>query len=124
MTTLGPTFLIVSTYFPPHVGGVEVLAQGQARVLADRGYNVVVATTLTDPGAARTQVCDGYLEAPRLYAEENTHTVCIDEMTGIQALERVAATLPMKPGQTECREFEYKRHGTLSRVLRRRLLTP
>ena len=58
------------------------------------------------------QVCACYLEAPRLYAEENTHTVCTDEMTGIQALERVAATLPMTPGQVECREFEYKRHGT------------
>ena len=59
-------------------------------------------------------VCDCYLQAPRLYAEENTHTVCIDEMTGIQALERVAATLPMQPGKTECQEFEYKRHGTLT----------
>lgn len=57
-------------------------------------------------------VCSGYLEAPRLYPEANTHTGCTDEMTGIQALERVAAPLPMKPGQTECREFEYQRHGT------------
>jgi len=61
-------------------------------------------------------VCDCYQEAPRLYHEENTHTVCTDEMTGIQALERVAATLPMKPGQVECREFEYKRHGTLTLI--------
>jgi hypothetical protein len=51
-----------------------------------------------------------------LYREENTHTVCTDEMTGIQALERVAATLPMQPGQTECREFEYKRHGTTTLI--------
>lgn len=62
------------------------------------------------------RVCDCYQEAPRLYATENTHTVCTDEMTGIQALERVAATLPMKPGQTECREFEYKRHGTTTLI--------
>lgn len=62
------------------------------------------------------EVCDCYLNASRLHAEENTHTVCIDEMTGIQALERIAATLPMKPGQTECREFEYKRHGTLTLI--------
>lgn len=33
-------------------------------------------------------------------------------MTGIQALERVAASLPMKPGLVERREFEYRRHGT------------
>jgi len=39
-------------------------------------------------------------------------TVSIDEMTGIQALERAAKTLPMKPGHVERREFEYVRHGT------------
>lgn len=62
------------------------------------------------------EVCDCYLEAPRLYAEENTHTVCTDEMTGIQALERIAPTLPMGMGKTECREFEYERHGTLTLI--------
>lgn len=36
----------------------------------------------------------------------------VDEMTGIQALERIAPSLPMLPEQTERREFEYKRHGT------------
>lgn len=39
-------------------------------------------------------------------------TLSIDEMTGIQALERSAPGLPMKPGQPERREFEYIRHGT------------
>ena len=33
-------------------------------------------------------------------------------MTGVQALERAAKTLPMKPGHVERREFEYVRHGT------------
>jgi len=33
-------------------------------------------------------------------------------MTGIQALERIAPTKRMKPGQEERREFEYQRHGT------------
>jgi transposase len=61
-------------------------------------------------------VCTCYLEAPQLYAEANTHTVCTDEMTGIQALQRVAATLPLKPGRVECREFEYRRHGTLTLI--------
>ena len=36
----------------------------------------------------------------------------VDEKTGIQALERLHPTLPMKPGQTEKQEFEYRRHGT------------
>jgi hypothetical protein len=34
-------------------------------------------------------------------------------MTGIQALERNAETIPMKPGQPARIEFEYTRHGTL-----------
>jgi transposase len=38
--------------------------------------------------------------------------VSIDEMTGIQALERRAPSLPMRPGKVERREFEYIRHGT------------
>jgi hypothetical protein len=33
-------------------------------------------------------------------------------MTGIQALERAAKSLPMKSGHVERREFEYIRHGT------------
>ncbi len=35
-------------------------------------------------------------------------------MTGIQALERIAPTLPMQAGVVERREFESERHGTLS----------
>jgi transposase len=33
-------------------------------------------------------------------------------MTGIQALERIAPGLPMRPGKVELREFEYRRNGT------------
>ena len=40
------------------------------------------------------------------------HTVSLDEMTGIQALERRAPNLPMRPDAVERREFEYVRHGT------------
>jgi transposase len=38
--------------------------------------------------------------------------VSIDEMTGIQALERIAPSKPMQSGKVELREYEYKRHGT------------
>jgi transposase len=34
-------------------------------------------------------------------------------MCGIQALERIAPSIPMRPGQPERIEFEYKRNGTL-----------
>lgn len=37
-------------------------------------------------------------------------------MTGIQALERIAQTKPVRPGLVERREFEYERHGTLSLI--------
>jgi hypothetical protein len=33
-------------------------------------------------------------------------------MTGIQALERTMPDIPMKPGRSVKREFEYIRHGT------------
>lgn len=39
-------------------------------------------------------------------------TISLDEMTGIQALERAMPNLPMKPGRPEKAEFEYIRHGT------------
>lgn len=40
--------------------------------------------------------------------------VCIDEKTGMQALERKAATQPARPGRAGRYEYEYIRHGTLS----------
>jgi len=69
-----------------------------------------------DPEVFQQQVetvCQTYLEAPGLYFQENTHTVSVDEMPGVQALERIARTIPMQPGQPARIEFEYKRHGTL-----------
>ncbi len=62
-------------------------------------------------------ICDLYLAAPALHARaarapRGTHVVSTDEMTGIQALERAAPTLPMWSGHPERREFEYIRHGT------------
>jgi len=45
-------------------------------------------------------------------ADDTHRTISIDEMTGIQALERIAPGLPMMPGKVERLEFEYRRHGT------------
>ncbi len=56
-------------------------------------------------------VCDLYAAAPALH-DQGVHVVSTDEMTGIQALERAAPTLPLRPGHVERREFEYVRHGT------------
>jgi transposase len=44
-------------------------------------------------------------------------------MTGVQALERKHLGLPMQPGAVERREFEYTRHGTLTFILSRDVVT-
>ncbi len=38
--------------------------------------------------------------------------LCVDEKSGIQALDRTAPLLPMRPGQIERRTHDYSRHGT------------
>jgi transposase len=60
-------------------------------------------------------VCQLHQQAKALL-EQGIHLVSTDEMTGIQALERAKATLPMRPGKVERQEFEYIRHGTLSLI--------
>jgi len=54
-------------------------------------------------------------EVLRVYYETRAseHIICLDEKTGIQALERLHPDLPMEPGRPVRREFEYTRHGTL-----------
>src|ERR1700682_5601515 len=73
-------------------------------------------TTEKDPRRFDEQVktvCDTYLTAPQRERIEGTHTVCVDEMTGLQALERIAPSKAMIAGKCERIEFEYTRHGTL-----------
>ena len=67
-----------------------------------------------DPEAFVAQVaavCQVYQQAPAL-AQQGEHVMSTDEKTGIQALERAAPTLPLKPGMVERPEYEYIRHGT------------
>ena len=40
--------------------------------------------------------------------------LCVDEKSQIQALDRTAPLLPMRPGQAERRSHDYRRHGTTS----------
>ena len=60
-------------------------------------------------------VCEVYEATPAL-AAQGTHVTSTDEMTGVQALERLHPSLPMLPGRVERVEFEYDRHGTLSLI--------
>jgi putative transposase len=66
------------------------------------------------------EICEVYAKAKER-AEQGERTISHDEMTGVQALERVYPDLPMEPsspkipkGRVMYREFEYERHGTLS----------
>lgn len=54
-----------------------------------------------------------YQQAPEL-AKQGQRTESLDEMTGVQAVERKHPDVPMSTGKVLLREFEYKRHGTLS----------
>jgi len=56
-------------------------------------------------------ICQTYLAAAENEAN-GIHSVSVDEKTSIQALERLAPTIPMSPGKPERREYNYERHGT------------
>jgi len=66
------------------------------------------------------EICEVYIKA-NLRAEQGERTISLDEMTNVQALERIYPDLPMQEQSPETpkglvvyREFEYIRHGTLS----------
>ena len=102
---------IVDSISATHVG--RILAEAELQPHRSRYW---LNSGAMDPEQFRLQVetiCATYLEAPGRLAKENIHTISTDEKTGIQALERIAATLPMKPGRIEGIEFEYSRHGTV-----------
>ena len=50
-----------------------------------------------------------YLDPP-----DRALVLCVDEKSQIQALDRTAPLLPMRPGQVERRSHDYVRHGTTS----------
>lgn len=71
-------------------------------------------TTEKDPQKFQAEVenvCQTYLEAPAK-AAEGVHTVSVDEMTSVQAIERNAPDKPAEPDSERKQEFEYTRHGT------------
>ena len=67
-----------------------LLAEAQLQPHKSRSW---LNTKEKDPEVFEQQmqtVCECYQRAPELLAQFNTHTVCMDEMTSIQALERIA----------------------------------
>jgi transposase len=56
-------------------------------------------------------ICEVYNEASDK-KKDGIITISVDEMTGVQALERTVENIPMKQGSVEKVEYEYIRHGT------------
>lgn len=54
-------------------------------------------------------MCEVYHETSQ---KEDELVISTDEMTGVQALERIEKELPMSKGKPVAIEFEYERHGT------------
>jgi hypothetical protein len=57
--------------------------------------------------------CQVYAQAVER-ARQGERSISLDELTGVQAIERKHPDLPMQAGHVLRREFEYLRHGTLS----------
>jgi transposase len=105
---------IVETLSPRHLG--RILAEMDLQPHRHRYW--LTNERDHDPAAFDADVqaiCELYAAAPTL-ALHGTHLESLDEKTGIQALERMHPTRPMRPGQVELREFEYERHGTLALI--------
>jgi transposase len=83
------------------------------RILAERvlqPHRFRYWLTRTDPEFEQKmeEMVNLYLDSPR-----HSRLLCIDEKPGIQALQPLYPTLPMRPGQIERQEFEYIRHGVV-----------
>jgi len=93
----------------PHIGWTTVqriLSQGDVRPHLVRGW-----LHSPDPQFREkvTEICELYLNPP-----PGTTVLCVDEMTGVQALQRRFPDHwgPGRPRGCPRREWEYKRHGT------------
>ena len=62
--------------------------------------------------AKAQEICQLYLDAPRLWQKQGELVVCTDEKTGILIRQRKHPTRPIEPGLPRRREHEYVRHGS------------
>ena len=115
-TTLELTDEVIKRGIVDSISPAQVARYLRAAALQPHKSRYWLNTTEKDPVQFQKQVeavCDCYLEAPELAKNHNTHTVSVDEMTGLQALERIAPSKAMIAGKCQLIEFEYTRHGTL-----------
>jgi hypothetical protein len=66
---------------------------------------------LLDKATPVLELYHGYWEGERLGPRD--YVLSADEMTGLQAISRIHATVPAGPKRRRRYEFEYERHGTL-----------
>lgn len=108
------------THWSASLLGEYVRSQGMA--VSDRHVGRILAQAALQPHRQKmylTSHDDEFREKRddvlRVYYETpaDEHIICLDEKTGMQALERRYPDIPMRPGQPVRREFEYIRHGTL-----------
>ena len=72
-------------------------------------------TTIWDEAAvARTLRILWYYERIESLWRRGEVVLAVDEKPNLQVLERAAPKQPVRPGQIERQEFEYRRHGTLN----------
>lgn len=94
--------------------GVDISDRSVGRILADadlQPHRQKMYLTSQDDEfrEKRDDVLRVYYETPL-----NEHIICVDEKTGMQALERRYPDQAMQRGRPVLREFEYIRHGTLT----------
>lgn len=88
-------------------------------VLQPHRRKMWINTTEKDPATFQRQVeevCQTYQKASERHATDGTRTVCVDEMTGLQALERNAPDKDVRLDEVAKHEFEYTRHGTTTLI--------
>jgi hypothetical protein len=103
----------------PSISVAQIGRYLNAAALQPQRREMWLNTTEKDPEQFQAQVdevCATYQAAAARHAEDGTHTACIDEMTGLQALERAAPDQPMTNGQPVKQETHYIRHGTTTLI--------
>jgi transposase len=116
VTLAGPPANLGITHWSTRTlaGHLKVSRMTVARIWADHDlapHRLETFKFSTDPEllAKVTDLCALYLEPPA-----GAVVLCVDEKSQIQALDRTAPTLPLRPGLAERRTHDYVRHGITS----------
>lgn len=110
---------VVKRGIVPSISTTQIGRYLQQAALQPHRRKMWLNTTEKDPAQFQRQVeevCATYQQAAARHAQQGARTVCIDEMTGLQALERNAPDRPPRPAQVARHEFEYTRHGTTTLI--------